>query len=77
MIRHARAQALRVRLRVQQGELQLELTDDGLGGAGGRQGAGMRGMRERAAELDADIHWTRGTAGGTKVLLTLPLQGLP
>jgi len=77
VIRHARAQALRVRLRVQQGELQLELTDDGLGGAGGRQGAGMRGMRERAAELDADIHWTRGTAGGTKVLLTLPLQGLP
>jgi len=75
VIRHAHAQVLRVRVRMAREELQLELTDDGAGvnAAAAESGAGMRGMRGRAAELDGDIRWTRGTAGGTKVLLAMPL----
>jgi len=75
VIRHAHARALRVRVRVAHEELQLELTDDGAGvnAAAVESGAGMRGMRGRAAELEGDIRWTRGTAGGTKVLLAVPL----
>lgn len=76
VIRHARAHTLRVRLRATPRELQLELTDDGAGGADAASGAGMRGMRTRADELDAAIRWTHGTAGGTKVLLTLPLEAV-
>ena len=66
-------------MRAARGELQLELTDDGDGVAAPTPsaGAGMRGMRERAAELEGDIRWTRGTAGGTKVLLSMPLEGEP
>lgn len=75
VIQHARARRLRVRLRVADARLRLELTDDG-GGAvsdGGRAGRGMHGMRERASELDGAIRWAPGTEGGTKVLLELPL----
>lgn len=75
-IRHAQARRLRVRLRYSGGQLGLELTDDGEGvdAGAGRAGAGMRSMRDRAAELAGDIRWTPGTEGGTKVLLSMPLS---
>lgn len=75
VIQHARAKRLRVRLRVADAHLRLELTDDGDGRAGtsGHAGRGMHGMRERATELDGAIRWAPGTEGGTKVLLELPL----
>ncbi|MCX7557214.1 hypothetical protein OS187_10365 [Xanthomonadaceae bacterium JHOS43] len=74
-IRHAEARRLRVRLRCSGDQLGIELTDDGEGGASdtARPGAGMRSMRVRAAELAGDIHWTPGTEGGTKVLLSMPI----
>lgn len=76
VIRHAQARRLRVRLRFSGGQLGLELTDDGEGveSSPGRAGAGMRSMRERAAELEGDIRWTPGTEGGTKVLLSMPIE---
>lgn len=76
-IRHAQARRLRFRLRHAGDHLGIELTDDGEGGAdaAARPGSGMRSMRSRAAELAGDIHWTPGTEGGTKVLLSFPLPG--
>jgi signal transduction histidine kinase len=75
-IRHAQARRLRVRLRFSGGQLGLELTDDGEGveATAARTGSGMRSMRDRAAELAGEIRWTPGTEGGTKVLLSMPLQ---
>lgn len=77
-IRHAQAKRLRVRLRCSGHHLGIELTDDGDGVAPDttRPGAGMRSMRERAAELDGDIRWTPGTEGGTKVLLSMPIPAI-
>lgn len=75
VIRHARASGVRMRMKVIQGKLCVDLTDDG----GGRdpaptsKGRGLDTMRERAAELEGDIDWKPGTLGGTKVLLTIPL----
>ncbi|MCK9538968.1 sensor histidine kinase [Dokdonella sp.] len=76
VIRHARARRLRIRARASQGRLCLELTDDGSGAGADApaSGQGLRGMRARAAELEGVIDWKTGTAGGTKVLLTMPLQ---
>lgn len=76
-IRHAQAKRLRVRLQHSGDHLGIELTDDGEGvvAESARPGAGMRSMRERAAELAGDISWTPGTEGGTKVLLSFPLPG--
>jgi signal transduction histidine kinase len=76
VIRHARAGRVRVRTKAQGGKLLLDLTDDG----GGREpastskGRGLDNMRERATELAGDIDWKPGTEGGTKVLLTMPLE---
>lgn len=77
VIRHAEASRLRVRVRASGDRLQLELTDDGSGGAlaATRPGSGMRTMRERAAQVAGEIRWTPGTEGGTKVLLAMPLAG--
>ena len=77
VIRHAQAQRLRVRIGVRDTRLQIEITDDG-SGAGASAPTGGRGldtMRERAAELAGAIDWKAGTAGGTKVLLRMPLAG--
>ncbi|MBS0589092.1 MAG: ATP-binding protein [Proteobacteria bacterium] len=79
VIRHAQARQVRLRIGVRADELQLELTDDG-SGAGvepADAGRGRETMRERASELAGQIDWRYGTAGGTKVLLTVPLASKP
>lgn len=76
VIRHARASHVRVRMKVIGAKLCLDLTDDGGGSdpAPTSRGRGLDNMRERAAELAGDIDWKPGTQGGTKVLLTMPLD---
>ncbi|HET9049080.1 MAG TPA: ATP-binding protein [Chiayiivirga sp.] len=79
VIRHAEAKRLRVRTSANSENLHLELTDDGSGAGveAPESGQGLRGMRARAAELAGDIDWKAGTAGGTKVLLSIPLKKVP
>ncbi|MCB1568312.1 MAG: hypothetical protein KDI69_05780 [Xanthomonadales bacterium] len=79
VIRHAHARRLRVGTATSRESLHLELTDDGSGEGvdAPDTGQGVRGMRARAAELAGDIDWKAGTAGGTKVLLTMPLKESP
>lgn len=80
-LRHAQPERIRIRVRsdVANGapakRLLLDVTDDGAGIASGRLGAGRgtSGMQERAAELQGSIAWEAGTAGGTKVVLQVPL----
>lgn len=74
-IRHAHARHLRIRVRARDGELLLELTDDGSGVSSEvLLGSGMRNMRTRAEELEGRIDWVEGTQGGAKVLLRMPLE---
>jgi len=74
VFRHAKARACRVRLSVDH-ELELEITDDGVGLPEDRPaGVGLSSMRERAAELGGACSAARsGPAGGTRVLARLPL----
>ena len=74
-LRHARPSLLRVRLRAIGDLLALELSDDGSPDADlGIPGQGMRSMQQRAEALHGAIRWTRGSAGGAKVVLTVPLH---
>lgn len=73
VIRHARAHALRIRMASDGRALRLELIDDGIGPSTAGHGRGKDNMRARARELEGDITWKGGTAGGTKVLLSFPL----
>lgn len=72
--RHARATSALVTLD-RDGDLVLRVTDDGVGMAPGAvAGAGLRSMRERAAELGGTCVVRPRPGGGTIVTATLPLE---
>ena len=71
--RHDHARTCTIRL-VLDGNLQLEVRDDGAGlPAGYQAGIGLASMRERAAELGGSCTIQPGPAGGTRVLAHFPV----
>jgi signal transduction histidine kinase len=78
--RHAGAQAVDVRVKCTEGEVILEVVDDGKGiprrvlqqfQSGGAAGIGLAGMRERLVELDGTLE-VESSANGSKVRAMLP-----
>jgi two-component system sensor histidine kinase UhpB len=53
----------------------LRITDDGRGVGGRAEGAGMRGMRERAMLVEAALTVTPHQEGGTELQLFVPVPG--
>lgn len=75
VVTHAQAQHCVVRLEMGD-ELQVEVMDDGVGVANGRQpgnGLGLLSMRERAEELGGTCLIEPAAGGGTRVVASLPL----
>jgi signal transduction histidine kinase len=71
-----------VRLRVEAGELRLQVQDAGRGFAvattlASGERAGLAGMRERAALLGGRLQVDSTPGGGTHIAATLPLSGRP
>ena len=74
--RHARAQRALITLGAHDGRVSLEVRDDGEGFDVRRTaGTGLRGMRERALLVGADLVVDSSTGKGTAVRLTLPPEG--
>jgi signal transduction histidine kinase len=74
VVRHAGAQRACVRVRVDGGELVLEVTDDGTGTPAPRDGGvGLGSMRERAEELGGRLEVTGRPGRGTRVVARLPV----
>jgi len=71
--RHARATRVEVSLHRYGERLRLTITDDGAGLAGTGEGAGIRGMRERALLVDARLDLTGDRRTGTTLTLEIPL----
>ncbi|MGW4796106.1 histidine kinase [Nonomuraea sp. NPDC004297] len=69
--RHARATRAALSLAAEEGRLVLRITDDGRGGAI-RDGAGIRGMRERALLIGARLTIDSPPGAGTRVSLVIP-----
>src|SRR5439155_9165250 len=77
VMRHAAASRAVVSLRVDGDTLDIDVTDDGTGAAGGTRspdGLGLRGMRERAAALGGDVTAGPTERGGWQVHARLPLM---
>ena len=84
VVRHADASGVSVRIGEEQGDLVIEVEDDGAGrpgasGGGARSGAGgggsgIRGMTERAAALGGKLTAGRRTGSGFAVRARLPLE---
>lgn len=71
--RHAGASQVEVGLRRTGDAVELAVVDDGRGTGAAREGAGMRGMRERALLIGAGLDVTSQPGAGTTVRLTVPL----
>jgi two-component system sensor histidine kinase DesK len=69
VIRHAQASRCAVRLRYEQGQIMLEVQDDGSGNIQ-HEGSGLSGMRERVGSIGGSI--TIKPQNGTRLILTLP-----
>jgi len=70
--RHAHASRVELCLGVAGGSVTLRIIDDGGGGLI-REGAGIRGMRERALLIGAELVISSAPGGGTEVRLTAPV----
>ena len=65
-----------LRLSAIDGELVLDIADDGSGaGARGHAGIGLRSMLERAEELGGAVEVVPVPGEGTRVHATIPLRG--
>jgi signal transduction histidine kinase len=71
---HAGPARARVTVRYGERELELEISDDGRGDAGGSGGHGLMGMRERVRLYGGELQSGRGAAGGFVVRARLPLE---
>jgi two-component system sensor histidine kinase UhpB len=70
--RHADAHHVELSLTGDEQSVVLRVGDDGRGMNGAVEGAGIRGMRERAILIGADLTIGTGHAGGTEVRLAVP-----
>jgi two-component system sensor histidine kinase UhpB len=71
--RHARADRAEVRLQPCADGVELLVRDNGKGLGSAQQGAGIRGMRERALLVGADLSLAPGPQEGTDVRLRIPV----
>ncbi|MEV5546339.1 HAMP domain-containing sensor histidine kinase [Streptomyces sp. NPDC052309] len=71
--RHADAERVEVSLRRADGAVVLTIEDDGRGIEAAREGAGIRGMRERALLIGAALDITSAPGAGTRIRLTTPV----
>jgi len=70
--RHADAGNVELRLRRTADGVVLSVSDDGRGLGAAREGAGIRGMRERALLVGAALDIDSAPGGGTRVRLSVP-----
>jgi len=70
--RHSGAGAVELKLAPADGGVRLDITDDGRGLNGAPEGAGIRGMRERALLVGGRLTLESGPEGGTRVSLHVP-----
>lgn len=73
-VRHAEAVAAELSLRAQDGHVHLRVRDNGLGIGRVTEGAGIRGMRERALLIGARLEVGPSAFGGTVVHLDIPVK---
>ena len=71
-LRHAGAEKVELALRVDGHMTILRVLDDGRGMTGAAEGAGVRGMRERAVLVGGTLEVADAPGGGTSVTLRLP-----
>jgi signal transduction histidine kinase len=70
--RYAKAQTVRVTVARSNGHVDVQVSDDGVGGADPAQGSGLRGLSDRVAALDGRLDLTSPDGDGTTVRASIP-----
>ncbi|MGN6378018.1 MAG: ATP-binding protein, partial [Gaiellales bacterium] len=71
--KHSRAEHAAVSVRCDDGEVTLQVSDDGVGGAGQAGGDGLRGLSDRLAVLGGDLELLSPEGVGTVVTARVPI----
>jgi signal transduction histidine kinase len=71
--KHSRASMIRVDGRVVGEVLRIEVSDDGVGGAGLQDGGGLAGLQSRLAAIEGRLRVASPAGGPTTVLAELPV----
>jgi signal transduction histidine kinase len=74
VVKHAQADAAGVSARVEEGQLRVEVRDDGVGGAGGDQTTGLGGLEDRVSALGGRLVLESPPGGGTRLFVSLPVS---
>jgi signal transduction histidine kinase len=72
--KHAGASAVTIRLRRTGPDVEIAITDDGVGGADPQRGTGLQGLTDRVEALGGRLEVSSPAEGGTAVTATLPLR---
>jgi len=73
--KHAQASAVRVCAVATHDELQLSISDDGIGGAVAGAGSGLIGLKDRVEALAGRLRISSPARSGTTLTVVVPLQG--
>jgi signal transduction histidine kinase len=72
VVKHANAQSASVTVRAGESRLEMEIADDGVGGATAGSGHGMANMADRVGALDGEIVIDSPAGRGTRLVVTVP-----
>jgi signal transduction histidine kinase len=75
--KYAHATQATVAVRRENGHVVVEVTDDGIGGADGAHGSGLRGLADRVAALDGTLSLESPAGRGTRVHAEIPFGAAP
>ncbi|MFF8788909.1 sensor histidine kinase [Streptomyces sp. NPDC015125] len=74
VVKHSGAAAATVHGRLAAGRLSVTVTDDGVGGAGLRDGGGLQGLADRVAVVDGRLTLSSPCGGPTALSLEIPCR---
>ena len=72
--KYAEASSASVAVSRENGELVVEIVDDGVGGADTESGSGLRGLADRVEALDGRLRVWSPSGGGTRVRAEIPCR---
>jgi signal transduction histidine kinase len=72
--KHAEATSATVEVARRNGEIVVEIVDDGVGGADSERGTGLRGLADRVEALDGRLRVWTPHGGGTRVRAEMPCE---
>jgi signal transduction histidine kinase len=70
--KYAQASSVTVEVARTEGRAVLAIADDGIGGADPEGGSGLRGLADRIAALDGELHVDSPPSGGTRIYADIP-----